>query len=665
MLRKAVWAPVLISLAILGCGDSTRMAEDGSDNQSGVETFDEPGLPGAIESPVSTATTTIAAGNSLAPSTATGAGVVKSAISKGGKQPNSIQEMGKAAAAAGNGRFVADHGPQDETAEAPPESLKAPIHYAWRVGSRYVCKFKFTAEVGNERFSESGSVIYRPLDAAREDKENRAPRASGTAFAITDNGILATCAHVIRGATHIEARLGKQSFPASVIAYDPRHDLALLRIAGKPPALPLGSSKRVEAGQDIRAIGYPLATVLGETLKVTRGNVAGFVPREGSRWMQIDAAVNPGNSGGPLVDPQGNVLGVVSAKLDGQQVDRVGFAIPVEGVRQLAADHRVQLSAQAATEELDGPALFRRVSPSVVFLEVQLGPGGVGGDPVRLVAFEGEATDESSTANRPIREKGTMVVDEYGLVRSYDSDSNATVFFRSLGMIGVERLPVDGEKKWEYSRSLVLMRRQAQPAEESDAERLLGRGPLMPRFDPYHRGYDPYYRAPGFGYVPPPAIGISPPYGPRPRLRQPMPGYDRYPEFEQGPPSPVGPRQAAPRKVEEKLVSQSAEESTECMIEEQTDEHATFRKTFRLRTTEKDSDGIEIEIEGKGRVVWDKHAGMPRSGNLALTAEFRHGAETRRVPLTFTYTQEVVEPRKPRAKALDKAAADEEDIFAE
>src|SRR5689334_646900 len=94
---------------------------------------------------------------------------------------------------------------------------------------------------------------------------------SGTAFVVHKDGLLVTCAHVVRGAMEVEVRLGKDTFPAKVIATDQIRNLAVLQVKAKD-LKPL--VMRVEPGalgQEVRAIGFPLTMTLGEGLKMTRG----------------------------------------------------------------------------------------------------------------------------------------------------------------------------------------------------------------------------------------------------------------------------------------------------------------------------------------------------------------------------------------------------------
>ncbi|MGL4549814.1 MAG: S1C family serine protease, partial [Gemmataceae bacterium] len=155
----------------------------------------------------------------------------------------------------------------------------------------------------------------------------------GTGFAI-GGGLIVTNQHVIgegRSLT-VEAADGTRHDVTEVFAFDRKSDLAVLRVkALDVPPLPLGDAARLRDGQAVVAVGNPK----GLKYSVVAGVVSGRREVEGRQMIQVAIPVEPGNSGGPLVDRRGRVVGVITMK--SLVTDNLGFAMPIDAVRALVA----------------------------------------------------------------------------------------------------------------------------------------------------------------------------------------------------------------------------------------------------------------------------------------------------------------------------------------
>jgi hypothetical protein len=108
------------------------------------------------------------------------------------------------------------------------------------------------------------------LVAIQASLGQEAQKPTGTGFVVDANGYLLTCEHVVRDAAKVEVVIGEKTYEAAILVTDEKHDLALLEIKAKGlPSCRVGNSNKVEVGEEVRAFGFPLASVLGTSVKVT------------------------------------------------------------------------------------------------------------------------------------------------------------------------------------------------------------------------------------------------------------------------------------------------------------------------------------------------------------------------------------------------------------
>jgi len=153
----------------------------------------------------------------------------------------------------------------------------------------------------------------------------RTDAAQGTGFLITSDGYLITNAHVLSGASYANIyTYNGNKYSAELIGYNLVLDIALLKISGAFHALEFGDSTQVKIGEKVIAIGNPL----GLSFSASEGIISA-IDRTGDNgyaaYFQTDTALNPGNSGGPLINTDGKVIGINNFKISG--ADNLGFAL--------------------------------------------------------------------------------------------------------------------------------------------------------------------------------------------------------------------------------------------------------------------------------------------------------------------------------------------------
>jgi len=152
--------------------------------------------------------------------------------------------------------------------------------------------------------------------------------ASGSGFFITTNGYFITNEHVVRNARRVKLKMGSTVIPAKVVRQDALRDLALLKTEGQFMALEI-SSNNATLGQAVFTIGFPDVRLQGTEPKFTDGKVSSMAGiKDDPSTYQISVPVQPGNSGGPLVDDAGRVQGVVEARLDDMAALSVMGSLP-------------------------------------------------------------------------------------------------------------------------------------------------------------------------------------------------------------------------------------------------------------------------------------------------------------------------------------------------
>ncbi len=194
-------------------------------------------------------------------------------------------------------------------------------------------------------------------------------KASGSGFFLSTNGIIATNAHVVEGASNIEVTISNEvgvfTYKTKVLLVDSKNDVALLQIDDDKfkglSKIPYGVTENSDVGSKVFTIGYPLNDVMGSNFKVTDGIISAISGiGDDMRYYQISVPLQPGNSGGPLFNKEGNIIGITTAKLNekavGTQIENVNYAIKSSYLlnlyNMLPNSTKLSSTSQVASQEL-------------------------------------------------------------------------------------------------------------------------------------------------------------------------------------------------------------------------------------------------------------------------------------------------------------------------
>lgn len=231
----------------------------------------------------------------------------------------------------------------------------------------------------NEIRERRARYMARAINATRPSPPAEGTRLAsiGTAFFVDHSGKLLTNNHVVEGckAVAVETAAG-DTLPAEVLAVDAADDLALLQVAVRPPAIASFRSQALtEAGTAVSAVGYPDQGLPPRQPSITRGTFQASPaasPRRGR--LAIDADIRPGNSGGPVVDNAGLVIGIVNARIDtvgiyrrtGKVLSDLGFGIPLPRIFDFMKRHGARFQIGHEGDALSPSQLIRAARAYVV-----------------------------------------------------------------------------------------------------------------------------------------------------------------------------------------------------------------------------------------------------------------------------------------------------------
>jgi S1-C subfamily serine protease len=197
---------------------------------------------------------------------------------------------------------------------------------------------------------------------------------TGSGFYVDSKGHVLTNAHVVDGCGAIV--INRSRF--QIHSVDPANDLAILAGPAGGQFIKFRDGRGIRIGDTVVAMGFPLRNILGSGIQATSGEVSALSGiKNDSRYLQISAPVNPGNSGGPLLDSSGNVVGVVTAKLDaiemarrtGSLSENINFALKASAARDFLDMNGIDYGTRQSTQNIGNANVVESTKGGVVLVE--------------------------------------------------------------------------------------------------------------------------------------------------------------------------------------------------------------------------------------------------------------------------------------------------------
>ena len=255
-------------------------------------------------------------------------------------------------------------------------------------GKRLIFAMGMSLEEAIRRRREAGDPVPAASPAGPSAPRPGPPAAPGTAitsngsgFFVTADGYAVTNEHVVRGNRRLFALIGGKELPVQVVDRDAANDLALIKIETASRPIPIAAGEPAK-GEEVTALGYPVASALGTEQKATFGRVNALSGlRNDSRVLQIDVPLQPGSSGGPILNRRGEAVGVVMATFGTVRAVRItGGTLPQNVNYAIKAAYLVPLLERniagkwrrgGGTRFASTAELVRQREPSVVLIVIR------------------------------------------------------------------------------------------------------------------------------------------------------------------------------------------------------------------------------------------------------------------------------------------------------
>jgi S1-C subfamily serine protease/HEAT repeat protein len=472
----------------------------------------------------------------------------------------------------------------------------------------------------------------------------RGKRSSGTGFLVRP-GVLVTNAHVIEGEVTRNLEIAFPSAPegqrgpagAELISKDTKRDLAFLKVNTSLPPLEIAEAYRYQKGDDVLVIGNP--GIGGKVVlenAVSRGVMSTRTEIEGQPFYQLGIALNPGNSGGPVVDLAGKVIGVASRKAS--NLEGTAFSIPVEDLRlavgKISSQGETTLASSSAPAR-GGVDLHYGWKPGQTYVygvhvSIERGKTVVtmdGSSIYKPKASDPEGTTLSHQGWLITRKRNTDQAGSGGEIRmpagpattEFNIDGRGDVqnaqgslpvpLLGDLSQLVIEPLPDEKLAQWDDVRTVALLEVQSSGGGGGVASPFrFGRPSVIDRMR----------QSRAVGRIGPRA-GVRPAPGIRPGARAGMRGGRR------GVPAP------APQEV--KVISHPAHERSEYALESSSGTIASIAKTYELKSEESTGGEPRLLMTGKGTLTFDVKQGIPVAFRFEAKVTENSENVTLRVPI--------------------------------
>jgi S1-C subfamily serine protease len=343
-----------------------------------------------------------------------------------------------------------------QLSDGPDSSMK----YRLKPDVDYGISFVVELTSGSNVTLTKGRTVYRLTnDDPRALMNNRvglleedfkAKAGTGTGFAVHPEGVIVTCAHVVEGVENVSVSIDGRQIPGRVIAVDSQNDLAMVKVEHAFERIIALNDELPEQGESCRAIGFPLSSELGNKVKVSTGSIVGDDMRMHERRLQIDATVNPGNSGGPVVGENGELYGVADSIIVAEGTQDMSFAVPVDVVRNTLTRAGVPFDSTHFGEgHVDRKTVTSYKDALKCTYLITVG-GAQTKAPVpsdlMVLSFTCNLTEG---AKQTSSNAGRMVIDQLGKVHFTDDSPSLPFFVSRASTIGFERFPSVGQTTWK------------------------------------------------------------------------------------------------------------------------------------------------------------------------------------------------------------------------